>query len=224
MGKHRKDNTGPSLIRIGREPETISNSSDKLDDQEEAPTGLAALVRGGVPVDETGEPTDPSNPDLWGNDPFYDRDERPRFAAWAFALVSAMTIASVGGVSFMYGKGQFDEAPMSAQDHVVTETATVTGGSKLIPGPTISVTVKSQSKPVPTITATVTRDSLPAPTIIRTSLPRLLPGPTIFRTREALEVPAIIKTISSTVTVTQEPEIECYRVKQGSIVAQIDCP
>jgi hypothetical protein len=223
MGKHRKGDTDPNLIRIGSEPITTSSEPTTTGSEaEETPAGLAALVQDGVPVDETGEPTDPSNPDLWGEDPFYDRNERPRFAAWALALVLVLVMVTVGGVSFMYGKGEIEGEPVSSKAKIVTETATVTEQAPPVAGPTVRVTVKSQAKPGPTVTVTGTPS--PAPTIFRTGLPQLLPGPTIFRTQAA---PTVTKTITNpgpTRTVYRDSPAQCYRVRQGVIVAEIECP
>lgn len=214
-------------IRIGSEP-TVTEPSEDLSDP--SPRGsLAGLVQldgGGVPVDpETGEPTAPSNPDLFGHDPFYDRDERPRFAAWALALVVVLVLVTVGGTSFMFGKGEITGTPVGSKEKIVTETATVTEQAPAVAGPTVYVTRKSQpAKPVPTPTVTVTKPGAPAPTIFRTGLPQFLPGPTIFRTQAA---PTVTKTITNpgpTKTVYRDSPAQCYRVRQGVIVGEISCP
>lgn len=226
MGKHRKDDTGPvPEIRIGRTPEDQPDPTPEPEERSSAyfAGSLADLVEeADVPVDpETGEPTAPSNPDLFGHDPFYDRDERPRFAAWALALVLVIVLVVVGGISFMFGKGEIDGSPISSKDGIVTTTATITKQAPPVPGTTVRVTVKSQPKPGPTIT--VTSSPSPAPTIFRTGLPQLLPGPTIFRTQAAPTVTRTIRVPGPTKTVTEE-EARCFRVRQGVIVAEIDCP
>lgn len=202
MGKHRKqdpkETAEPEEIRIGEAP------------------SLGDLVQGDVPVDpETGEPTAPSNPDLFGYDPFYDRDERPRFAAWALALCLVVVLLIVGGVSWMFGKGEIDGSPVSSEKSVITRTATVTEQAPAVAGPTMRVTLKSQV--TTTATTTVTRSAAPAPTIVRTQPALMIPAPTIFRTATP---PTVTKTITTEVT----GPAQCYRVRQGVIVAEIDCP
>lgn len=212
MGKHRGKS---QKDQKSNKSEMISTSFGEPGPEDHE--GLASLVRvgDGIPRDETGEATAPSNPDLWGDDPFYDRNERPRFAAWALALVLVVVLVLVGGLSWMFGKGEIDGTPVSSAKTIVTRTATVTEQARPMAVPTVRVTIKSQ--------VTVMAAPEPPKTVIFTKT--IAPQSTLTAYQK---VPDIRVTVRATITrtATSEPSTAylCYRVRQGEIVAEIDCP
>lgn len=143
---------------------------------------------------ETPEPDKPTNPDMWGEDPFYDQPKGNRSVAiWAVALTIFIVIVA-GGIGWMFGTGNADTKPDTIYA-TITSDATVTE----------QVTVKSQK--------TVTKS--PKPEIVTRLVPTPLPAKTIYRTAKPKPAP----TITKTVTVTPDTIVICY--EDGD---EIDCP
>lgn len=144
---------------------------------------------------ETPEPEKPTNPDMWGEDPFYDAPSKGNrsVAIWAVALTIVITLIA-GGLGWMFGTGHAETKPETVFA-TITSDATVTE----------EVTVKSQK----TVTKT------PKPEIVTRLIPTPLPGKTIYRTRTPKPAP----TITKTVTATPETIVICY--DNGD---EIDCP
>lgn len=201
MGKHRGSR---KKNQTSSESEMISTSFGEH--ETEGPEGLASLVR--VGTDPETEATEPTNPDLWGNDPFYDHNERPRFAAWALALVLVIVLVVVGGLSWMFGKGEIDGTPVNSSKVIVTRTATIAG-------PTVVVTRKSQ--------VTVTAALEPPKTVIFTKM--IAPQSTLTAYQK---VPDIRVTVWATITrtATSEPRVvvQCFGVWRNGAQDPIDCP
>lgn len=212
MGKHRGKS---QKDQKSNKSEMISTSFGEPGPEDHE--GLASLVRvgDGIPRDETGEATAPSNPDLWGDDPFYDRNERPRFAAWALALVLVVVLVLVGGLSWMFGKGEIDGTPVSSAKTIVTRTATVTEQARPMAVPTVRVTVKSQ--------VTVMAAPEPPKTVIFTKT--IAPQSTLTAYQKVPDIRVTVRaTITRTATSAPRTVYLCYRVRQGEIVAQMGCP
>lgn len=144
--------------------------------------------------DQNQEISGPTNPDLWGEDPFYDQPKGNRSVAiWAVALSAFLAIV-IGGVGFLFGMGR-SEATSGPTYRTITSEATVTE----------QVTVKSQK----TVTKT------PKPEIVTQLVPTPLPAKTIYRTPSPKPAP----TITKTVTATPDTIVICY--EDGD---EIDCP
>lgn len=172
----------------------------------------------GVPRDpETGDPTAPSNPDLFGKDPFYDGDERSRFAAWALALCVVLGIAIFGGGGYMFGIGKVSDESKISPTKTVTETITATPEPQPAPrpGPTVTVTRKSQ--------VTVPGPTQPPKTVITTKTIAPQSTLTAYRT-----LPGIRVTVRATITRTafSEPSTayRCFRVRRDGSTVEIGCP
>ncbi len=144
---------------------------------------------------ETPEPDKPTNPDMWGEDPFYDAEPKGNrsVAIWAVALTVVITTIA-GGLGWMFGTGNAETKPETVFA-TITSYATVTE----------QVTVKSQKTVVKT----------PKPEIVTRLVPTPLPAKTIYRTRTPKPAP----TITKTVTATPETIVICY--DNGD---EIDCP
>lgn len=205
-GRHRSGNTDPSMTRIGTEPEQTGE-----------PTRLADLVRDDVPRDENGDPKEPTNPNLFGEDPFYDGDKRSRSAAWALALCAVLVITVIGGGGYMFGVSKAEPVSSETNTKIVTttETITVPGKTRTIVPPTVVVTRKSQPSliPAPTITKSMISTKTIAPQSTLTAY-RTLPG--------------IRVTVRATITRTaiSEPSTAylCFRVRRDGSTVQIECP
>lgn len=136
--------------------------------------------------DDQEEPKTPTNPDLWGNDKFYDTDKGSGFriaGAVAFCLV---VVVAASGIGYVSGYGSAENLP---ENVYVTTESTVTS----------NVTVKSQKTKTITQTPAPTTKTVPGPTIYRTPAPSLIPRPTVTRT---------IKPPRATVTKTRTRTIE----------------
>ncbi len=196
MGKHR------------------GSSRKSTPSKSEVPASLADLVSADVPRDETGEATEPTNPDLWGDDPFYDRNERPRFAAWALALVLIIVLLVVGGISWMFGRGAVDGMPVSSSKTIVT----VTKGAApaLVPAPkTVIVTRKSQ--------ITVAAAPEPPKTVIFTKT--IAPQSTLTAHQKVPDIRVTVRTtITRTATSAPRTVTLCFGVWRNGAQDPIDCP
>lgn len=143
----------------------------------------------------TPEPSQPTSPDIWAEDPYYDGPKGNRSVAiWAVAL-SVFLAGTTGGIGYLFGMGSTDGPPERIYSTVTSE-ATVTK----------KVTIKSQK----VVTET------PKPKISVRYVPT--PGPTIFVTRTPKPKPGPTKTIMK--TVRPEPERECFDFD----MIEIDCP
>ena len=205
MGSHRK--TDPEMTRIGSEPE-----------QSGEPTRLADLVQDDVPRDENGDPKEPTNPDLFGEDPFYDGDKRSRFAAWALALCGVIVVVVVGGGGYMFGIGKTENVSSETSTRTITTTETITApAARPAPAPKATVTVTRKSQP----------SLIPAPTITKSMITTKTIAPqstlTAYRTLSGARTTVRV-TITRTAISEPSTAYRCFRVRQGSIVAEIECP
>lgn len=205
-GKHRTDPKMPRVI--------AKANGVRLTPESDRPE-LRDLVQDGVPVDLDGEPKEPTNPDLWGDDPYYDHNDRPRFAAWAVALCLVTVLLIVGGVSWMFGAGSVEATPVS--DETITMTSTVSGPA---PAPkTITKTIEVIRKSQVTLT--------PAPQAPKVVISTKTIAPqstlTAYRTRPRVTV-TVRATITRTATSAPSETIRCFRVRLGEIRAEIPCP
>lgn len=149
------------------------------------------------------EPSEPTNPDLWGSDPFYDTNlsDRPRRAPALMAVVLAVVVSAViGAVGWMFGTGTAETAPSvvyrteqreATVTHTVTRpgkgkvsyrTTTATARPTLLPAPTVFVT--SPARPAPVVTKTVKVVTTVRATVRVTKEVRV-PGPVVTVTVEA---------------------------------------
>lgn len=143
----------------------------------------------------TPEPSQPTSPDIWAEDPYYDGPKGNRSVAiWAVAL-SVFLAGTTGGIGYMFGMGSTDGPPERIYSTVTSEATE-----------TIKVTRKSQK----TVTKT------PKPKISVRYVPTS--GPTVFVTRTSKPKPGPTKTIMK--TVRPEPERECFDFD----MIEIDCP
>lgn len=143
----------------------------------------------------TPEPSQPTSPDIWAEDPYYDGPKGNRSVAiWAVAL-SVFLAGTTGGIGYMFGMGSTDGPPERIYSTVTSEATE-----------TIKVTRKSQK----TVTKT------PKPKISVHYVPTS--GPTVFVTRTSKPKPGPTKTIMK--TVRPEPERECFDFD----MIEIDCP
>lgn len=144
----------------------------------------------------TPEPMQPTSPDIWAEDPYYDGPKGNRSVAiWAVAL-SVFLAGSIGGIGYLFGKDSTDRPPERIYS-TITNEATVTA----------KMTLKGQKK-------TVTRT--PKPKVFTRYVPTS--RPTIFVTRTPRPKPGPTKTITR--TIRPEPERECFDVD----MIEIDCP
>lgn len=146
------------------------------------------------------EPSEPTNPDLWGTDPFYDTNlsDRPRRAPALMAVALAVVVTAViGAIGWMFGTGSADTSPQTVyrteqRESTVTETVTKPGKGKtsyrtttetarpaLLPAPTVYVT--SPARPAPVVTKTVT---VRVTATVRVTQRIEVPGPVITVTEE----------------------------------------
>lgn len=147
------------------------------------------------------EPSEPTNPDLWGTDPFYDTNlsDRPRRAPALLAVVLAVVLTAViGAVGWMFGTGAADTGPQvvyrtEQREATVTETVTKPGKGKtsyrtttetarpaLLPAPTVFITTPARPAPVVTKTVKVTVQAT-----VRVTQRIAIPGPVVTVTEEA---------------------------------------
>lgn len=121
-------------------------------------------------------------------------------------------LVAVGGLSWMFGKGEIDGTPVSSGRTIVTKTATVTQPVTL---PASRVTIKSQvtvrATPEPPKTLIVTKTIAPQSTL------------TAYQ-----KVPDIRVTVWATIThtATSEPRvvIRCFGVWRNGAQDPIECP
>jgi len=143
----------------------------------------------------TPEPSQPTSPDIWAEDPYYDGPKGNRSVAiWAVAL-SVFLAGTTGGIGYLFGMGSTDGSPKRIYSTVTSE-ATVTE----------TVTVKRQK----IVTKT------PKPRVSIRYVPK--PGPTVFVTRTPKPKPG--PTVKVTKTVRPEPERECFDFD----MIKIECP
>jgi hypothetical protein len=207
MGKHDGRNTDPEMTRIGDGPEPTGE-----------PTRLADLVRDDVPRDENGDPKEPTNPDLFGEDPFYDGDKRSHSAVWALALCGVIVAIVIGGGGYMFGLGEAKPVGSETNTKIITTTEMITApAARPAPAPKVTVTVTRKSQP----------SLIPAPTITKTAIMTKTIAPqstlTAYRT-----LPRVTATVRATITRTafSEPSTayRCFRVRRDGVQIEIPCP
>lgn len=204
MGNHRK-------------PKPILTSSAGPGETEQGHEKLAALVEKDLPTDEDGDVREPTNPDLWGSDPFYDQSKRPRFAVWALALCVVLVLTTVGGVSFMFGKGS-SETP----SETITATITEQAAGRDMPKPLVTKTV-----PGPTVTrksqVMVTQPPKPPETVITTKTIAPRSTLTTYRTKPGIRV--TVRATTTRTVISEAPTVyQCFQVRLGAIVREVPCP
>jgi hypothetical protein len=146
-----------------------------------------------------GTPERPTNPDLWGKDPFYDVNDRSQRALWAIILCVTLALLIVGGIGFLWGTGvAADDGSTPTPVTTITETETVTAkptarakaSAKTITkvGPTVYRTRPAQVIRVTSApkVITVTKTPRPLPRVTKTIEVEIeVPGPTVTETIEA---------------------------------------
>lgn len=148
------------------------------------------------------EPSEPTNPDLWGTDPFYDPElsDRPRRTPALVAVALAVVVSAlIGGIGWMFGTGTADTTPQTVyrteqREATVTHTVSRPGKGKtsyrtttarpaLLPAPTVYVT--SPARPAPVVTKTVkVATTVRATATVRVTKRVEVPGPVVTVTVE----------------------------------------
>ncbi len=157
------------------------------------------------------EPSQPTNPDLWGSDPHFDDrfiDEedrnRSRRVALGAVLLSMVITVAVATLAWSFGVGSAETAPRivyrtTEREVTVPVTETVTKMKK--------VTTSRNEKPVPTVTVMRTLPARPAPVVTKTIRQTTRATTTVRATvtateTEVVEVPVEV-TVTETVTENQ---------------------